>query len=525
MSARSRSEAFLAAGHDVVVLDDLTTGHARPSRTARASYVGSYGDGATVAGLLPSRADRGDPPLRGALAGRRVDRRTRRATTATTSRAASRCSRRHATSGVDRVVFSSTAAVYGVPDAHADPRGRAAPPDQPVRRDEADVRGRARAGTARPTGCAASSSATSTSPARPRRSARTTTRRPTSSRTSSRRSKRAAPVTLFGDDYPTPDGTCIRDYIHVADLADAHLRALEATAPRRLAHGRRRRSSATSATAAGSASARCSPRRSGRRRGRSRTRRPAAGRRSAGPRAPSAALAAEVLGWRPQRPALDEMVGSAWAWRQRAPGRLPRTDRSTQRGSSGAEPGQALADRRPQPRASRRSRTSRSRTGQTSHSPMSIVTEQAQDRDLVGAGAQRVEQQNTIAPYSSWPMTCDALADEPVQAEELAEPLGRRQPDHEAPGPRPDAAQPAPRIAPAMRNGSARRTDSRRRPPMTRPTAHDQSTMTSVRFGPMPVDEPAPARSSSTMATTVSSSRTMLASPRTGRWPPSRRRS
>jgi UDP-glucose 4-epimerase len=35
--------------------------------------------------------------------------------------------------------------------------------------------------------------------------------------------------TLFGDDYPTPDGTCIRDYIHIADLAQAHLLALEHT--------------------------------------------------------------------------------------------------------------------------------------------------------------------------------------------------------------------------------------------------------------------------------------------------------
>ena len=32
---------------------------------------------------------------------------------------------------------------------------------------------------------------------------------------------------VFGDDYPTPDGTCLRDYIHVADLADAHVRALD----------------------------------------------------------------------------------------------------------------------------------------------------------------------------------------------------------------------------------------------------------------------------------------------------------
>ena len=37
-----------------------------------------------------------------------------------------------------------------------------------------------------------------------------------------------APLRVFGEDYPTPDGTCLRDYIHVMDLADAHLRALEA---------------------------------------------------------------------------------------------------------------------------------------------------------------------------------------------------------------------------------------------------------------------------------------------------------
>ena len=35
------------------------------------------------------------------------------------------------------------------------------------------------------------------------------------------------PLTVFGTDYPTPDGTCIRDYVHVTDLADAHLRVLE----------------------------------------------------------------------------------------------------------------------------------------------------------------------------------------------------------------------------------------------------------------------------------------------------------
>jgi UDP-glucose 4-epimerase len=40
-----------------------------------------------------------------------------------------------------------------------------------------------------------------------------------------------AGVRLFGDDYPTPDGTCVRDYIHVTDLARAHMLALEACVP------------------------------------------------------------------------------------------------------------------------------------------------------------------------------------------------------------------------------------------------------------------------------------------------------
>jgi UDP-glucose 4-epimerase len=37
----------------------------------------------------------------------------------------------------------------------------------------------------------------------------------------------AAPLKVFGQDYPTPDGTCVRDYVHVLDLADAHVRALD----------------------------------------------------------------------------------------------------------------------------------------------------------------------------------------------------------------------------------------------------------------------------------------------------------
>lgn len=41
-------------------------------------------------------------------------------------------------------------------------------------------------------------------------------------------SGRRSHIEIFGDDYPTPDGTCVRDYVHVCDLADAHLRVLPA---------------------------------------------------------------------------------------------------------------------------------------------------------------------------------------------------------------------------------------------------------------------------------------------------------
>ena len=38
-------------------------------------------------------------------------------------------------------------------------------------------------------------------------------------------------VAIFGTDYPTPDGTCVRDYVHVYDLAQAHILAMEAIEP------------------------------------------------------------------------------------------------------------------------------------------------------------------------------------------------------------------------------------------------------------------------------------------------------
>jgi UDP-glucose 4-epimerase len=122
------------------------------------------------------------------------------------------------------------------------------------------------------------------------------------------------PLTVFGTDYPTPDGTCVRDYVHVVDLAEAHLSALELTAEMEpglevcnLGSG-----SGFSIREVLSAAERVIGR-------------PPP--HTVGPRRPgdppvlvaSSERAGEVLGWRPKRGTLEEMIGSAWRWREAHP--------------------------------------------------------------------------------------------------------------------------------------------------------------------------------------------------------------
>ena len=118
-------------------------------------------------------------------------------------------------------------------------------------------------------------------------------------------------IRIFGTDYPTPDGTCIRDYIHVSDLAHAHLLAVEALADgvpsARLnlgvGHGYSVREVIEAAERVSGREANVveAPRREG----------------------DSPALVAdpsrarEVLGWRAQHTALDDIVRTAWNWESR----------------------------------------------------------------------------------------------------------------------------------------------------------------------------------------------------------------
>ncbi|MCX6372755.1 MAG: UDP-glucose 4-epimerase GalE [Actinobacteria bacterium] len=115
---------------------------------------------------------------------------------------------------------------------------------------------------------------------------------------------------VFGDDYPTPDGTCVRDYVHVADLSDAHVLALEALPTVQgafnLGTGRGdsvRRVLDTVSRITGLE-----------------LRREVVSRRAGDPPALVATgrRAASQLGWRPRR-SLDDAVRDAWSWMQAHP--------------------------------------------------------------------------------------------------------------------------------------------------------------------------------------------------------------
>jgi UDP-glucose 4-epimerase len=122
------------------------------------------------------------------------------------------------------------------------------------------------------------------------------------------------PLKIFGTDYPTADGTCIRDYIHVDDLADAHAAALALTAEIKAKHiacnlGSGSGFSVNEVLRAAEAVV-----------GRA-VARTVAGRREGDPPVLVASneRARELLGWEPRRGSLAEMIGSAWRWRQRHP--------------------------------------------------------------------------------------------------------------------------------------------------------------------------------------------------------------
>ncbi len=122
-----------------------------------------------------------------------------------------------------------------------------------------------------------------------------------------------ASVNLYGSDYPTRDGTCVRDYVHVADIAEAHLLALDAVDRLELDWFNIGTGTGHTVAEVVAAVERV-------------TGRPVRTvRRERRPGDPATLVASadrirRVLGWTPRYPDLEEIIATAWRWRQQHPG-------------------------------------------------------------------------------------------------------------------------------------------------------------------------------------------------------------
>ncbi|HET7026539.1 MAG TPA: UDP-glucose 4-epimerase GalE [Candidatus Limnocylindrales bacterium] len=308
-------ERLVEAGHEVVVLDDLSTGHAAAVVDGAQFVRGSYADeSATTALLRMSGIQAVLHCAARSLVAESIAEPARyyRANVAggiallEAARAA----------GVGRFVFSSTAAVYGTPDATPISEDAPLHPINPYGETKRTVETMLRWYGAAYGLRSVSLRYFNVAGASERNGEVHSPETHLIPIILAAAATRGA-VTIFGDDYPTADGTCVRDYIHVADLADAHLAAIEATAP-----GDARTDEAVACnlgTAAGfsvrevlvAAEAvvgrpileRTGPRRAG----------------DPPVLVASNARARTLLDWSPRRSSLEEMIGSAWRWRAAHP--------------------------------------------------------------------------------------------------------------------------------------------------------------------------------------------------------------
>jgi UDP-glucose 4-epimerase len=219
--------ALVEAGESVVVVDNLSTGFSQFLPEGVPLFIGDAGDENLVEGVITQHAIESIIHFAGSVVVPDSMRdplqyyRNNTMTTRSLLNAAVRC-------GVDRFIFSSTAAVYGNPDQVPVPETAPTRPLSPygssklmteiMLHDVASAHGMSyvvlryfNVAGADPKGRTGLSTAGATHLLKIAVEAATGQR---------------AKIDVFGTDYPTPDGSCIRDFIHVSDLADAHRAAL-----------------------------------------------------------------------------------------------------------------------------------------------------------------------------------------------------------------------------------------------------------------------------------------------------------
>jgi UDP-glucose 4-epimerase len=299
---------LLAEGHEVTVLDDLSTGHddAVPDGAKLAAV--SLLDPETLTSTLGEGYDGVLHFAAKSLVGESVARPElyyRNNVCGTLNlldamRAA----------GVRRLVFSSTAAVYGEPERTPIPETAATVPTNPYGNSKLAI-DRLIADESAAHGLAAASLRYfNVAGASGRYGERHTTETHLIPIVLQVAAGERASVEVFGADYPTADGTAVRDYIHVEDLGHAHLLALAAVTPSshavyNLGNGTgfsvREVLEVARRVTGHPIPAREAPRRPG----------------DPAILVASCAKIRAELGWTPAKPDLESMVGDAWTWRQR----------------------------------------------------------------------------------------------------------------------------------------------------------------------------------------------------------------
>jgi UDP-glucose 4-epimerase len=304
--------ALLARGERVVVLDDLSTGHAAAVPEGAALIVGRIGDADALArafALGPFAAVFHFAAL--SLVGHSM--RAPYRYMAENAREGLALIEAAVTQGVKRFVLSSTAALFGAPSTIPIPEEAPVDPGSPYGESKAWLE-RALLWAERIHGLRSASLRYFNAAGADPGGRLGEDHRPETHlipRVLAAAAGRGPPLTVFGADYPTPDGTCIRDYIHVADLAEAHLLALAALEDRSLRYNlgngtgysvREVIATAERVTGRGVPHT-IGPRRAG---------------------DPPVLVASsrrlrEELGWTPRYPDLATIIAHAWAWRQAHP--------------------------------------------------------------------------------------------------------------------------------------------------------------------------------------------------------------
>jgi UDP-glucose 4-epimerase len=300
---------LLEAGHEVVVLDDLSTGH-RDAVPAGARLVD-----AELAGAADDVLAEGFDGVLHFAAKSLVGESVQRPElywhgNVVTTLALLDAMVRH---GTPRLVFSSSAATYGEPDRVPIPEDAPTRPTNPYGASKLAI-DHAIGGYARAHGLTATSlryfNVAGAHGHVGERHAVETHLIPLVLQVATGQREN---VQIFGDDWPTPDGTCIRDYIHIDDLAAAHLLALDGSRPGEHAIYNLGSGSGFSvrevvevcrAVTGHPIPAVVAPRRAG----------------DPAVLVASSARAIEALGWRPAKTDLEVIVGDAWHFtRQRQP--------------------------------------------------------------------------------------------------------------------------------------------------------------------------------------------------------------